>query len=360
MSFGCLRCSDGEGTDDEILSAAAISEQNHGRVQRRGEVRQAAPARGGDGSGDELPPGRPSLPAFAAALAFITVGAFVVGSAIRKYILAPADYGSSGGSSSSPSSGGAKSARRRSSSSGSGSGSKGGQKAPSVEDLLRLHGDPLPPPPAAGAATAAAAAPAAAPAGAQQQASAAAPAAAVEAAPAAAAEPPNSSSAAAPAVSSSSQGDSTGSPAAAAAAELVAAPTAAAATQPVQGGQAAADWCETTLAPALAKTAADASAAPVAEQPGPPQPPAAAADAAGPAAPAALLAREQLWMLCQATPKGPVALRLLFPVAGCEQYCVALFQVGGLKGVCPAAFPTACAGLPHMSNTPPACQCALC
>jgi hypothetical protein len=269
-------------------------------------VRHAALAGGRDGSGDELPPGRPSLPAFAAALAFITVGAFVVGSAIRKYILAPADYGSSGGSGS-PASGGGKSGRRRSSSSGS----KGGQKAPSVEDLLRLHGDPLPTPPAAGAATAAPA-PAAAPAGAQQQAS------------AAAAHPPSSSNVAEPAVSSSSSlGDSTSSPAVAAAAEPEAAPAAAAAAQPVQGGQAAADWCEITLAPALAKTAGEASAAPAAEQPGPPQPPA-AADAA---APAALLARAQLWMLCQATPKGPVALRLLFPVAGREQYCVALFQV---------------------------------
>ncbi|PRW57996.1 hypothetical protein C2E21_3503 [Chlorella sorokiniana] len=72
--------SDSDYTDDEILTAAAVSKPvSGGPGSRRSQAKQAAAAP--TGAGEEVPPGQPTLFKFAAAFTFVTLSAFFIGAA---------------------------------------------------------------------------------------------------------------------------------------------------------------------------------------------------------------------------------------------------------------------------------------
>jgi hypothetical protein len=280
--------------------------------------------------GDEPLP-RQTLPAFAVALTFITLGAFFVGSAIRRYILQPADLPDGIANPGSK-------AKRRGGSGGGKGGRGAGPSVPSVRDLLAQHGqtaeapgsaDPAPPLAAADASQVQTAAAVAAAAGAPS----AQGAAAAAAAEAEAAAGPASASEAGTAVETL-----------AGAVPPAAAEQAASGEGEGEGGAIPAEeWCSSILEPALqAATAAkraeqeEAAAAAAAAKAAALQEAEAVAAAArlaadrqaAAAAAAPLLGAGEVWALSQQGPDGAVLLRLLFPVpGGGEERCVALFQV---------------------------------
>jgi hypothetical protein len=301
------------------------------------------------GGPDEQAP-RQTLPTFAAALFAITIGAFALGSAIRKYILQPTQSNSRDKGGGSSSSSGKGSGKRRSSSKGG----KGGlSPAPGVRELLAQQGEapeelPGAPPSSQPSSPAVAADTAATTLRQAQTARQVATTVATAATAAAVAATTTEVSAAqtyaeaalaakgASAGAAGAGAGAGGAPGLPSPAEEPAAAAAAAApidvladAVPAAGRKAAEpDWCTDTLGPAMAAASATkaaerkdgaAKAAAVKQ---------AALQGAALVAASPLLACEAVWVLMQQSADGPVMLRLLFPVpGGQEQKCVALFQV---------------------------------